>query len=733
MPILEGTEFSSDVSKRLSNYPLISDPETTENLPLFGETPTFKTLRLGKPQAVPVPGSKQQGYSEVYRNIRCPDRLVSTIHPKIKTVVEAFNATVDAIPKDDCLGERIFDEKTQKWTSEYSFQNFETIGKRRLNFGKGVSQIVQDVIGLDSRQTSYCLGLYGPNSRNWILTDLAAQTQSIPTVCLYDTLGPDSTKYIITLTEMPAIVCSVSHIPFVLSIKDELPNLKIIIAMNPINNPNYFEKAGSTKKDVLQSWAEKSGVKLFEFDEVEKLGEKSTRGVNFPNPETVLTINFTSGTTGNPKGVVISQANVLAGICLSKYQPGLNYRGSSGFISFLPLAHIYERLTIHSTLCGGIKIGFFHGEVLELMDDIAAYHPTIVCGVPRIWNRIANAIRASTIEAPGIAGALSRRAYAAKLERLHRDGDYTHPIWDRLWSNKIRNKLGLDQARTFVTGSAPMAQENIELLKVALSVELVQGYGLTETMGGVSVCAQGDNSAGSVGPVASTTEVRLRDLPDYNYSSSDKPHPRGEIMIRGPQVFMGYYKNEDATKEAIDEDGWFHTGDVGMIDNLGRLYVIDRVKNFFKLAQGEYVGPERIEALYQSSSALIAQIFIEGNSLETYLVAVVGVNPESYVQFLNNKFKLSVGATDFEGIKGTFGRPDIRQAFLGELNEHAKGAKLKGYEKIKNVTLAIEPFGVENGTMTPTLKVKRPDARKLFQTEINLMYEEGPIDGKQKL
>lgn len=730
---LNGTQFSPEVTARLRTYPVTCDPSVNNNTPIYSSPVKVKPLKIGTPQAVPVPGSKVDGYSEIYRNAHCPDRLITTVHPALTTVVEVFDACVARHKDNEALGERVFDTKTKTWTNTYNFESYSTIAERRTAIGKGISQVIQDVIGLDSRQAPYCLGLYGPNSTNWILSDLAAQTQSIPTVCLYDTLGPDSTRYIITLTEMPAIICSVAHIPFVLSIKDELPNLKVIIAMNPINNSEIIEKPGQSKKDVLSAWADKSGVKIFEFSEVEKIGRESSRGVNLPRPETVLTINFTSGTTGNPKGVIISHANVVAGIVVAQSHPSFDHQGSSGFLSFLPLAHIYERLTIHSILSAGIRIGFFHGEVTELLDDIATYHPTIVAGVPRIWNRIAGAIRASTIDAPGIAGALSRKAYAAKLARLHESGDPHHPVWDRLWSNKIRNKIGFDKAKGFVTGSAPMARENIELIKVALSVEFVQGYGLTETMGGVSVCSPGENTAGSVGPICITTEVKLRDLPEMNYSSSDKPFPRGEIMIRGPQIFMGYYKNEEATKNSIDEDGWFYTGDVGMIDDMGRIYIIDRVKNFFKLAQGEYVGPERIEALYQSSSGLVAQIFVEGNSLETYLVGVVGVNLETYVQFLSHHFKLHYKPADLENIRSTFTRKDVRDTFLKELNDHAKHAQLKGYEKIKNITLAIDPFSVENGTLTPTLKVKRPDAAKMFKADIEAMYKEGPVETKSKL
>lgn len=711
---------------RLSNYPPVADKSITEQSPVFYPILNVKKTKLGAPQAVPVPGSKQEGYSEIYRNVHSPEQLITTVHPKITNVVEAFEACVAANKDSDCWGEREFDYNTKTW-GKYVYETYESVAARRLALGKGIADVVQEATGLDSRVKPYVVGLYGPNCINWLLTDLACQTQTLASVCLYDTLGPESSEYIMNLTEMPVIVAAVSHIPFLLKTKPRLPHLKVIIAMHELSNPAVYEKPGQTNKETLESWANSLGVGLVSLGEVERRGETSPRGPKLPTGDDILTINFTSGTTGNPKGVIINHRNVVAALLVPKTNESIFAAGSSGFISFLPLAHIYERLNLIAMICNNVRIGFFHGEMTEVMEDILAYHPTFIAGVPRIWNRIAAAIRATTIEAPGITGALSRRAYAAKLKRLEETGDYTHPLWDRLWSNKIRAKLGMDLTKTLATGSAPMAKENIELLKVALSVEFVQGYGLTESMSGVTLCVSGENESGSVGPPNVATEIRLRDLPDYNYSSVDKPYPRGEIMIRGPQIFMGYYKNEEATKGAIDPDGWFHSGDVGMIDDLGRLYVIDRVKNFFKLAQGEYVGPERIEALYQSSSSLIGQVFIEGNSFETYLVSIIGVNPESYVQFLAHHFKMIYQPSDLEKIQETFNRKDIRSAFLKELNHQARGAQLKGYEKIKNVTLMLEPFGMHNGTMTPTLKIKRPDAAKLCKKEIDSMYKEGPL------
>lgn len=731
MTALDGTQFSPEVTGRLSSYPKTLYKNVTEDSPLL-EPFHVPPFQINTPQAVPLVGSKEEGYSHVYRNKNCVDRLITTYHPTITTVPESFDAVANAFPDAECWGERKFNASTNTW-GEFVYESYGVAQARKLAFGKGLADVVQEVTGLDARVKPYCVGLYGPNSVSWILADTAAQTQSLPTVCLYDTLGPEATEYILNLTEAPVVVAAIPLIPSLLKSAASFPNLKVIIAMTPFGADTVYDRPGTSTQQTLTAWAESVGVKLLYLPQVEKIGEASSRAPNYPHPSDTLTINFTSGTTGNPKGVIISHANIVASLSSTRQSSTLYRAGEAGFMSFLPLAHIYERINVHTSLSTKVRVGFYHGDVTGLLDDFAAARPGLILGVPRVWNRISSSLRAATLEAEGITGALSRRAFAAKLAKLHETGSYTHPIWDRLWSNKIRAKIGFENTKVLATGSAPMATENIEFLKCVLAVEFIQGYGLTETMGGVSSCAPGDNHHGSVGPVNFASEVRLRDLPDYNYLSTDKPYPRGEIMMRGPQIFMGYYKNEEATKNSIQPEGWFHTGDVGMIDDMGRLHIIDRVKNFFKLAQGEYVGPERIEALYTSSSSLIGQIFVEGNSLETYVVAVVGVNPEVYVQFLAHHFNLHYEPTDLHKIHETFERRDVRLAFLKELNHHARHAQLKGYEKIKNVTLRFEPFNADNGTMTPTLKVKRLEAARFIKPDVDAMYKEGPLDDSAKI
>lgn len=218
--------------------------------------------------------------------------------------------------------------------------------------------------------------------------------------------------------------------------------------------------------------------------------------------------------------------------------------------------------------------------------------PTIITLVPRVLSKIASAIQAATIDAPGFKGKLSRAALAGKYARM--DGPnptFNHPLWDRIWSRKIRQVLG-GKVRVLVSGSAPAGRETLRFLRAALACDvlegiprldqLIVGYGLTETFASSLLSLPGDFTPGHCGPVVPTAELRLKDVPDMNYTANDLPNPRGELLVRGHVVFKRYFKDEQKTAEAFDGD-WFRTGDICEIDKAGRVYIIDRVKNFFKV------------------------------------------------------------------------------------------------------------------------------------------------------
>jgi long-chain acyl-CoA synthetase len=220
---------------------------------------------------------------------------------------------------------------------------------------------------------------------------------------------------------------------------------------------------------------------------------------------------------------------------------------------------------------------------LQLLDDIQKLQPTIITLVPRVLSKIASAIQAATVDAPGFKGKLSRAALAAKYARMEGPSPtFHHPLWDRIWSRKIRQVLG-GHVRILVSGSAPASRETLKFLRAALACDVIEGYGLTETFASALLCLPNDFTPGHCGPLVPTVEARLKDVPEMAYTSNDLPNPRGELLIRGHTVFKGYFKDEKKTVEAFDGD-WFRTGDICEIDSAGRVYIIDRVKNFFKVS-----------------------------------------------------------------------------------------------------------------------------------------------------
>lgn len=720
--------FSPETRERFKTYPLVWPQMVNENSDPFDDIVMAEAVNR-EPQAVPVEGTKQPGYSPIYRIAKYKDQLLSTYHPKVSTMYESFELVATSNPDLPGLGDRVYDPVNKKW-GPYNYLTYKELKEVKDHFASGLVNVVEKHSGLTPSK-KYVPATYGPNCTNWMVTDLACVSQSLPSVCLYDTLGPESSQYILNFVESPVIVASVANITKIFQLKPDLPHLKVVICISDIGSDSENSHA-SSKKEILTHWANDIGLALYDFSEVVSIGKERPVAARPPKPSDVYTLNFTSGTTGNPKGAIITHSAIVSSLvftrsCFGKV-PGVDFN----FFSFLPLAHIYERLSCLSCIGCGFKVSFPHGSLLEIFEDMLECKPTHINMVPRVINRITSALKASTIEAPGLAGAISRRAYATKLAKLRSTGDPSHILWDRLWSKKIRAKLGFDNLITINSGSAPLAKDDIEFLRCALSSGLRQGYGLTESLSGVSVNQMFDPVSGACGPIGPTVEARLRDVPELNYSSSDTPNPRGELQLRGPQMFNGYFKEEKKTLEAVDEDGWFSTGDIGMFDKEGRLYIIGRVKNFFKLAQGEYIAPEKIENIYTTACTMLSQIFVHGDSFQTYLVGIIGVDPVPYSVFVSKILGEHYDANDVVKLQSTFNNPKVRLAVLSYMNSSVPKKALHGFEKIKNIRLFFEPLKIEDNTITPTLKVRRPQCEEFFKTEIQDMYEEGPIEQSSK-
>ncbi|KAE9455791.1 hypothetical protein C3L33_12301, partial [Rhododendron williamsianum] len=551
-------------------------------------------------------------------------------------------------------------------------------------------------------QQGASVGLYFINRPEWVIVDHACSAYSYTSVPLYDTLGPDAVKYIVNHAVVQAIFCVPETLSILLSFLSEIPSVRLIVVVGGID-------------EHLPSLPSTTGVEVLSYSKLLGEGRSSPQPFCPPKPDDVATICYTSGTTGTPKGAVLSHGNLIADVAGSSL--AVKFHSSDVFISYLPLAHIYERANQVTCAHYGVAVGFYQGDNLKLMDDMAALRPTIFCSVPRLYNRIYSGIMNAVKTSGGLRERLFNAAYNAKKQAIL-NGKNPSPMWDRLVFNKIKGKLG-GRVRLMASGASPLSPDVMDFLRVCFGCHVLEGYGMTETSCVITSMEEGDNLSGHVGSPNPACEVKLVDVPEMNYTSEDRPYPRGEICVRGPIVFGGYHKDEVQTREVVDEDGWLHTGDIGLWSAGGRLKIIDRKKNIFKLAQGEYIAPEKVENVY-AKCKFGAQCFVYGDSFNSSLVAVVSVDPDVLKAWAANE---GIKYNDLEELCSD---PRTRAAVLADLDALGREAQLRGFEFAKAVTLVHEPFAMENGLLTPTFKasIKRPQAKAYFAKAIADMYAE---------
>ncbi|CAF4948113.1 unnamed protein product [Rotaria sp. Silwood1] len=418
-------------------------------------------------------------------------------------------------------------------------------------------------------------------------------------------------------------------------------------------------------------------------------------------PDNIATFIMTSGTTGEPKIVMLSHENLLAaskGNILRLERAKLKGSVTIRHCSLLPLAHIFERFILLGVFLRGTQVVFCPTPE-KFVEYLSIVKPTQLTVVPRILNKIYDTVMIEVSK--------SKIKQYLVQQALNSEESW----WlSRLIFRKVKELFG-GELKAMFTGAAPMTADVWHFFRIALDIPIMTGYGQTEsTACGTSTHAP-DMSCGTIGSPVATVEIKLIDVPDTNYRSEMN---QGEICIRGPTVFKGYYNDEEKTRETIDQEGWLHTGDVGEWTSNGALRIIDRAKYIFKLSQGTYVAPERLEDIYMRSR-WIAQIFVDGISTEETVVAIV-IPDEQYVR---KNFKSAQATMTFSEVCK---EDELKQIILSDLIRLAKENNLKYFETMSNIYLYSEPFSLKNGLLTMTLKTRRMNARKQFQTIIQSLY-----------
>ncbi|XP_012881385.1 PREDICTED: long-chain-fatty-acid--CoA ligase 1 isoform X1 [Dipodomys ordii] len=615
------------------------------------------------------------------------DELLVYFYDDVRTLYEGFQRGLHVSNNGPCLGSR-------KPNQPYEWLSYKQVAELAEYIG---SALIQKGFKASSDQF---IGIFSQNRPEWVITELACFTYSMVVVPLYDTLGTEAITYIVNKAELSVIFADKPDKARLLldSVENKLTTgLKVIVVMD------------SYGSDLVER-GKKCGVEIISMKAMEDLGRANKRKPKPPTPEDLAIICFTSGTTGNPKGALITHRNVVSDCSafVKATEGAISPSSDDVLISFLPLAHMFEAVVECVMLCHGARIGFFQGDIRLLMDDLKVLQPTIFPVVPRLLNRMFDRIfsQANTTLKRWLLDFASKRKEAELRSGIIRNNS----LWDKLIFHKIQSSMG-GKVRLMVTGAAPVSATVLTFLRAALGCQFYEGYGQTECTAGCCLSMPGDWTAGHVGAPMPCSLIKLVDVEEMNYMAAKG---EGEICVKGPNVFKGYLKDPGKTAEALDKDGWLHTGDIGKWLPNGTLKIIDRKKHIFKLAQGEYIAPEKIENIYIRSEP-VAQVFVHGESLQAFLVAIVVPDVEVLTSWAQKK-----------GYEGSFEElcrnKDVKKAILEDLVRLGKESGLKPFEQVKGIALHTELFSVDNGLLTPTMKAKRPELRNYFRSQIDELY-----------
>ncbi|KAJ6933745.1 long chain acyl-CoA synthetase 4-like [Populus alba x Populus x berolinensis] len=647
------------------------------------EVEKAKEAKDGKPSSGPV-----------YRSLFAKDGFPPPV-PGLESCWDVFRMSVEKYPNNPMLGRR---EIVNGKAGKYVWQTYKQVYDVVIKVGNSIRSC-----GVEPG--AKC-GIYGANCAEWIMSMEACNAHGLYCVPLYDTLGASAVEFIICHSEV--------SIAFV-----EENKICELLKTFP-NSTQYLKTIVSFGKVALkeQEEIERSGLAVYSWDEFLKLGENKQYELPVKKKEDICTIMYTSGTTGDPKGVLISNDSIvtlIAGVKRLLESVKESLTSEDVYLSYLPLAHIFDRVIEELFIQHGASIGFWRGDVKLLIEDIGELKPTIFCAVPRVLERVYSGLQQKVSTGGFLKKTLFNVAYSHKFSSMKKGLAHhqASPICDKIVFNKVRQGLG-GKVRLILSGAAPLSNHVEAFLRVVSCAHVLQGYGLTETCAGTFVSLPNElPMLGTVGPPVPNVDVCLESVPEMGYDALSST-PRGEICIRGKTLFAGYYKREDLTEEVL-KDGWFHTGDIGEWQPDGSMKIIDRKKNIFKLSQGEYVAVENLENIYSLVSD-IDSIWVYGNSFESFLVAVANPNQQALEDWAQE-----------HGISGDFKslceNPKAKEYMLGELTKIGKEKKLKGFEFIKAIHLDPEPFDMERDLITPTYKKKRPQLLKYYQNVIDNMYK----------
>jgi len=587
-----------------------------------------------------------------------------------QTVMDVMKVTVEKFGQQTALNMKIDGNwQATTWSHYYdqvrmAARAFITLG---LEKGKAVS-------------------ILGNNCPQWFISDLAGIFAGAVPGGIYTTNAPEQCRYIAAHSEANiAVVENAEQLAKFKQIRDQLPDLKAIVLMN-----------GTDEDGQVHAWEDLPDLaaQTSEADLEKRIAGQS--------PDDCCTLIYTSGTTGDPKGVMITHDNIVwttrqvaASVAVSE---------TDQIISYLPLSHIAEQVvSLHIPLLTG-STAWFAESLDQLGDNLREVRPTMFVGVPRVWEKIQ-----AKMMAAGAQNSALKKKIAAWARKKGLAGTYAfqagrpmpalHGLADKLVFSKVRDKLGFDRCNLFISTAAPISKDTLEFFH-SLDIPITEVYGMSECTGPGTVSLPQPHKFRTrwAGPALQGAEVGI---------ASD-----GEVLMRGRHVFKGYFKNEAATAETIDSDGWLHSGDVGQVDDTGFLQITDRKKELLITAGGENIAPQILEGQLKAIPA-ISQAVVLGDRRK-YLTALFALDPEKVA---SEAAAAGSGARDSEAAS----QCDTFRAYI-QTQLDGVNASLARVQTIKKFVILPEELSIEGGELTPTMKLKRRIVNEKYAAQIESMY-----------